>query len=100
VKISPQRITEPRIAIVLDYVGANVRRLRIARGLTQDQLAEVVGLHITYVRRIERGGVNISLGVLLMLAHALAVKPEELLEPAKLPPLKRGRPLKKPPAKK
>jgi transcriptional regulator with XRE-family HTH domain len=95
VKISPQRITEPRIALVLDYVGANVRRLRIAHGLTQDQLAEVVGLHITYVRRVELGGVNISVGVLLMLAHALDVKPEALLKPAKLPPVKRGRPPKK-----
>jgi transcriptional regulator with XRE-family HTH domain len=100
VKVSPQRVTEPRILAVLVYVGANVRRLRLAQGLSQEQLAEVVGLHWTYVQRVEQRGVNISLSVLLMLAHALDVKPEALLKPAKLPPLKRGRPPKKPPTKK
>jgi transcriptional regulator with XRE-family HTH domain len=85
----------PPVEQVLGYIGANVRRLRLKRDLTQWQFAEVAGLDGTYIQRIELGGVNISIGVLLALAHALDVKPEELLKPAKLPPLKRGRPPKK-----
>jgi transcriptional regulator with XRE-family HTH domain len=88
-------VAGPQLALVFDYVAANVRRLRLSRGLTQEQLAEAVDLHLTYIQRIERGGVNISLGVLLTLAHVLDVKPEALFKPAKLPPVKRGRPPKK-----
>lgn len=32
----------------------NVRRLRTQRGLTQEQLAEASGLHLTHVSKIER----------------------------------------------
>jgi transcriptional regulator with XRE-family HTH domain len=76
---------------MLGYIGANVRRLRLKRGLSQGQFAEVVGLHLNYIHRIELGRVNISVGVLFMLAHALGVKPEALFKPAELPPIQAGR---------
>jgi len=50
-----------------------VRSLRIARGLTQERLAEGAGLHTTYVSDIERGRRNIGFINLSLLARALGV---------------------------
>ena len=60
-------------------LGENVRRLRERRGWTQDQLAEVSGLHYTYVSGIERGRRNVTIDVLARMADALRVRPTELL---------------------
>lgn len=54
-------------------VGANVRRLRGARGLTQEQLAHDGGIDVTYLRGIEAGRRNPSVSVLGRLAAALDV---------------------------
>lgn len=60
-------------------VGANVRRLRKERELTQEQLAMETGIDLTYLGGIERGRRNPSLKVLVSLATALGVQPHELL---------------------
>lgn len=52
-------------------VGQNVRRLRLERGLTQEQLAFEADLDLTYVGGIERGRRNPSLLVLVSIADAL-----------------------------
>lgn len=62
-------------------VGGNVRRLRIERGLTQEQLAFEAGIDLTYEGGIERGRRNPSLLVLVRIAEALQVRPHELLTP-------------------
>jgi transcriptional regulator with XRE-family HTH domain len=77
---------------VMSYVGANVRRLREERGLTQDQLAEAVGVDIRTVQRIEAGMANVLLGTLVDLGDVLGVKPGALLKEAEMPEVKRGRP--------
>jgi transcriptional regulator with XRE-family HTH domain len=60
-------------------VGGNVRRLRLARGLTQEQLAFEAKIDLTYVGGIERGVRNPSLMVMVRIAKALDVGPGELL---------------------
>jgi transcriptional regulator with XRE-family HTH domain len=60
--------------------GKRVRELRIAKGLSQEELAELAALHRNYVGGIERGERNLGLLNLVQLAHALSVKPAKLLE--------------------
>lgn len=60
--------------------GANVRRLRKARGLTQEQLAFEAEIDLTYQGGIERGKRNPSLLVMARLAEALSVKLTDLLK--------------------
>ena len=59
--------------------GRNLRRLRSARGLTQEELAAASGLNRTYVGSIERGERNVSLVNIHKLAAAIGVPPAELL---------------------
>jgi transcriptional regulator with XRE-family HTH domain len=60
-------------------VGANIRRLRQARGLTQEEVAFRAKIDLTYMGGIERGRRNPSLLVMVRIARALAVDPTELL---------------------
>lgn len=63
-------------------VGANVRRLRVERKLTQEQLAHDAEIDLTYMGGIERGRRNPSVSVLGRLAAALDVVPGELFVPS------------------
>ena len=60
-------------------VGANIRRLRKAKSLTQEQLAHEAGIAMRYVAGVERGEENPSLRYLVKIAAALGVEPDELL---------------------
>jgi transcriptional regulator with XRE-family HTH domain len=61
-------------------VGSNVRRLRKAAGLTQEQLAFEAKIDLTYVGGIERGRRNPSVLVLGRIAHILNAEPADLLK--------------------
>jgi transcriptional regulator with XRE-family HTH domain len=59
-------------------VGANVRRLRMERQLTQEQLAHDAEIDVTYLRGIEAGRRNPSVSVLARLAKSLGAHPTDL----------------------
>jgi transcriptional regulator with XRE-family HTH domain len=61
--------------------GVRIRELRMKRRLSQERLAELANLHRNYVGGVERGERNLGLLNIVELAHALRVKPAELLEP-------------------
>jgi transcriptional regulator with XRE-family HTH domain len=60
-------------------IADNVRRRRLARGVSQEALADICGYHRTYVGGIERGQRNITIATLEALAGALGVDPIALL---------------------
>ena len=62
-----------------EVVGLNVRRLRKARGLTQEALAHGADIDTRYVGGIERGQENPSVAVLGRLAAVLSVHPADFL---------------------
>ena len=59
--------------------GGNVRRLRLARKMTQEQLAFEAKIDLTYLGGIERGARNPSLMVMGRIAAALSARLPELL---------------------
>jgi transcriptional regulator with XRE-family HTH domain len=60
-------------------VARNIRRLRVARKLSQETLAVDAGIDRTYVSRLERGLENPTVAVLEKLARALSSTLEELV---------------------
>jgi transcriptional regulator with XRE-family HTH domain len=60
-------------------VGINVRRLREARHLSQEELAFEAELHRTYTSGVERGIRNPTVSVVAKIARALGVTPDQLL---------------------
>jgi transcriptional regulator with XRE-family HTH domain len=61
------------VADVLVQFGEQLRRVRARRRVSQERLAELAGLHRTYVSSVERGLRNISLLNIDKLARALDV---------------------------
>lgn len=60
-------------------VGRNIRRIRLERHMTQDELAEWASISTSYCANIERGMKSVSLLVLLDIANALQVSANDLL---------------------
>ena len=65
----------------MDYyvIGQRIRKTRKAHGLSQEQLAELVGISTTHMSHIETGNTKLSLPVLVSLAEALEVSTDDLL---------------------
>jgi transcriptional regulator with XRE-family HTH domain len=61
-------------------LARNLRKLREARGWSQEVLADEAGLHRTYVSGLEREVRNPTLQILDKLAKALGVKASALIE--------------------
>jgi transcriptional regulator with XRE-family HTH domain len=64
-------------------LGRNLRQLREARGLTQEQMAKLAGLPRATWGHLESGSANPTLAVLHKAASALQVPLEELMAPAR-----------------
>jgi transcriptional regulator with XRE-family HTH domain len=64
----------------LRQFGKRIRQYRLARGLSQEELAEKANLHRTYIGAVERGERNASLKSILRIAKALEVSLEEVFK--------------------
>src|SRR3954453_21515806 len=62
-----------------DILARNMRRLRAARGLSQEALAHESGVNRTYLSSVERAERNVSIDNIARIAEALAVEPWKLL---------------------
>ena len=60
-------------------IGQKIRKFRKGCGLSQEQLAEKVGISTTHLSHIETGNTKLSLPVFVDIAEALSVQTDELL---------------------
>jgi ribosome-binding protein aMBF1 (putative translation factor) len=70
---------ESQLSGVLVRFGQRLRAVRQEKGVSQEKLADLAGLHRTYVSSVERGQRNISLLNIERLASALGVKLVDLM---------------------
>lgn len=63
----------------LKKVGERIRERRKLLGLSQDKLAESVGLNRTAITRIEGGGINFTIKLIRKIAKEIGVEVSELL---------------------
>lgn len=54
--------------------GKNVRKYRIEKGFSQEEFADKVGLHRTYISAVERGRRSISLDNIKKIANSLEIE--------------------------
>ena len=62
-----------------DHLADNIKALREARGLSQQQIAQIAGIPRATWTHLESGGANPTLAVLVKVANALQVRLDELL---------------------
>jgi transcriptional regulator with XRE-family HTH domain len=63
-----------------DVFAANLRRLRHAKGLSQDDLAYEAEVSRSYLSQLEKGAFYASLKIVGKIANTLKVEPAELLK--------------------
>ena len=61
-------------------LALNIRRLRSERGISQEELADLAGLHRTYIGSIERSERNVSIDNIEKLSKALETTVSDLLK--------------------
>ena len=78
-----------------EVFAGNLRRLRHAKGMSQDVLAYEAGVSRSYLSQLEKGAFYASLKIVGKLAKALDVEPASLLEIETKRPTKLGERLKR-----
>jgi transcriptional regulator with XRE-family HTH domain len=69
-----------RDEVVLKQFGINLRRLRLAKGLSQDQLGLKADISKNQIGNIERGEVNITLITATAISKALEIPTKDLFD--------------------
>jgi transcriptional regulator with XRE-family HTH domain len=64
---------------LLIFVGNKIRQKRLAKNLTQFDLASIIDCEIKSIQRIEKGQMNMSLKMFLSISEVLDITPNELL---------------------
>jgi len=60
-------------------LAANIRTFREEKSLSQEEFADICGLHRTYVGSVERGERNVTLSTLEVFASVMGVSVPQLL---------------------
>jgi len=72
-------VPAPRDSRLRKILSSNIRKERLRKGLSQEALADLSGLHRTYIGSIERGERNVSIDNIGKIANALSINPADLL---------------------
>lgn len=62
------------------HIGNKLRKYRLDNNLTQEELAELLGLNLKYIGHIERQERKISLKVLLKIIQFFKIQPEDFFK--------------------
>lgn len=65
---------------ILKQFGRNVKAERIRKGLTQEALAEKIGVNREYISKIERGTANMSLKKIVNLTNFIDADIKDILK--------------------
>jgi transcriptional regulator with XRE-family HTH domain len=65
----------------LKNFGANVRRIRRSKDITQEELADESGISINSINTVEKGVLNPTFATILAIAEGLKVSPKDLFDP-------------------
>jgi transcriptional regulator with XRE-family HTH domain len=71
--------TPSELAALQKEFGANVRRQRNSKGMTQQRLSELADLSLRNIARIEAGEINILMTTVVRLCKALGCSAEKLM---------------------
>jgi len=61
-------------------LGQNLRKLRLKKNLSQDNLAKILNVDRAYISNIENGRMNPTLSTLEKISNALGISSSELLK--------------------
>jgi transcriptional regulator with XRE-family HTH domain len=75
--------SQAELPVELERFGANLRRERNARNLTQEKLAELADLNIRTVQKIEAGELNVLITTAIRIQRALKCPWDSLLPPVR-----------------
>ena len=64
--------------VILTKFGNNLREIRVAKGFTQEKLANELGVEISQISRIERGIINTSIVSIYQLSKILKINIADL----------------------
>ena len=65
---------------IQEIVGKNIKKYRLQKKLTQEELAEICDLHRTYISSIESGVKSPSLNILFRISNELEINIKNLFE--------------------
>lgn len=80
---------------ILFLLGKNIRAARMEAGLTQECLAELVGIHVQTISAIEHGSFHFAVTTFARLSQFLEISPNRLFEELKPPDPQRTARIKK-----
>lgn len=66
--------------LINELFGKKVRIVRMSKGLSQEELADLCGLHRTYIGQIERAEKNITLQNIYKIANTFDMEIKELFD--------------------
>ena len=70
----------PQEREILIALGLKMRSVRLSLNLSQEELAELSGLHRTYISSMERGERNIAILNIIKICRSINLPPEKILE--------------------
>ncbi len=77
-------ISRDRQDPILIAVGSTIRRIRLSKNISQEELAHLAGVDRSYMGAVERGDNNVAILKLARVAAALGISVSKLLKEAGL----------------